>query len=94
MFFKTRDYYHKQKPIRHNPENGDIVQTFHWEIDPKILTGINKEELISKTGMFKEGYSQNSPKRLIPESKTMLFSGFFNFWSHDNLDFPFSWKES
>lgn len=53
-YFKTRDYYEKQKPVRHDPETGEAVQTFHWDIKPQFITGTNKEDLITKDKMYSD----------------------------------------
>lgn len=58
LYFKTHDYDEKQKPIRHNPDNGEIVQRFHWDIDPYFITGTRKKEIISKPGIFKSLFMQ------------------------------------
>jgi len=74
LYFKTHDYDEKQKPIRHDPITGEVVQRFHWEIDPQFITGTRKEEIISQPGIYKTLYEE-SEKRLM-ECKTLLIIGY------------------
>jgi hypothetical protein len=74
LYFKTRDYDEKQKPLRHNPDNGEVVQRFHWDIDPYFITGTRKKEIISKPGIYKLLYEQFEER--IMKCKSLLIIGY------------------
>jgi hypothetical protein len=74
LYFKTNDFYDKQRPYRYDPETGKKVQSFHWSIDPNYITGTKKQEIISQPGMYKTLYEE-SEKRLM-DCKTILIIGY------------------
>ena len=74
LYFKTHDYYEKQRPERYNPETNEKVQTFHWEISPQFITGTNKEELIKNDAMYASMY--NEAKTRLMECKEILIIGY------------------
>jgi len=74
IFFQTHDYDEKQKPIRHDPETGEIVQRFHWAIDPQFITGINKIELLKKPGLYQNLYNESEMR--LKDCETLLIIGY------------------
>lgn len=74
IYYKTHDYWEKQMPIRINPENGKIVQDFHWNITPQFITGTRKDEIIANDYMYAELYIQFD--RIIHNADTLLIIGY------------------
>lgn len=74
LFFKTNDYYEKQSAERYDPETGEKVQTFHWDIDPQFITGTRKKEIISLPGMYKSLYEETETR--IMNCSTLLIIGY------------------
>ncbi|GAH69537.1 unnamed protein product [marine sediment metagenome] len=74
LYFKTLDYDEKQMPIRYDPETGEVVQRFHWDIDPQFITGTRKEEIITQPGMYKILFEE-CEKRIM-NCKAILIIGY------------------
>ncbi len=74
LYFKTNDYYTKQRPYRHNPETGEKVQSFHWAIDPNFITGTKKDEIISQAGIYNALFSESEKRIML--CKTLMIIGY------------------
>jgi hypothetical protein len=74
LFFKTHDFYEKQSAERYDPETGEKVQTFHWDIEPQFITGTRKKEILALPGMYKSLYEESENR--ILNSKTLLIIGY------------------
>jgi len=74
LFFKTHDFYEKQSAERYDPETGEKVQTFHWDIDPQFITGTRKKEILAMPGMYKSLYEESENR--ILNCKTLLIIGY------------------
>lgn len=74
IYYKTHDYWEKQMPKRINPENGNIIQDFHWNITPQFITGTRKDEIIANDYMYAELYKQFDS--IIHNAETLLIIGY------------------
>jgi len=74
LYFKTSDYYEKQRPERYNPETDEKLQTFHWEIDPFFITGTKKLELIEKDSMYATLFTESGNR--LKTCKELLIIGY------------------
>jgi hypothetical protein len=74
LFFKTNDFNEKQSAERYDPDTGEKVQTFHWDIDPQFITGTRKKEILDSPGMYKSLYEESEDR--IWKCKTLLIVGY------------------
>lgn len=74
IYFKTHDYYEKQKPERLDPGTGKKIQTFHFEISPQFITGTKKDGIIKNDKMYSCLYSEFD--RRIHSHDTFLIIGY------------------
>ena len=74
LFFKTHDFYEKQSAERYDPETGEKVQTFHWDIDPQFVTGTRKKEILALPGMYKSLYEETETR--IMHCSSILIIGY------------------
>lgn len=74
LYYKTIDYYEKQKPERCDPTTGKKVQTFHFEIMPQFITGTRKDSIIKNDKMYSCLYSEFDKR--IHSHETVLIIGY------------------
>lgn len=74
LYFKTQDYYEKQRPMRIDPRTKEIVQDFHWNITPQFITGTKKQELINSDYMYQILYNEFTNR--INKSEELLIIGY------------------
>jgi len=82
IYFKTHDYYEKQRPMRIDPITNEILQDFHWNITPQFITGTNKMELINSDYMYKKLYNEFTNQ--INKSEELLIIGYSYGDTHVN----------
>lgn len=82
IYFKTHDYYEKQRPIRIDPITKEILQDFHWNITPQFITGTNKQELINSDYMYQKLYYEFSNR--IKKTEELLIIGYSYGDAHVN----------
>lgn len=73
-YFKTSDYHEKQSPYRIAPATGEIVQTVHFDISPKFITGTKKEEILNSDPLYKSLFTVY--KSIIKEHHTIVVIGY------------------
>ncbi len=71
IYYKTLDYYEKQKPERYDPATGKKVQTFHFEIMPQFIAGTKKDNIIKNDKMYSCLYSEFD-KRIHSNEKLLI----------------------
>lgn len=71
IYYKTLDYYEKQKPERYDPATGKKIQTFHFEIMPQFITGTRKDGIIKNDKMYSCLYSEFD-KRIHSNEKLVI----------------------
>lgn len=74
IYFKTHDYYEKQRPMRIDPITKVILQDFHWNITPQFITGTNKKELINSDYMYQKLYNEFTNR--INKTEELLIIGY------------------
>ena len=92
LFFKTNDYYEKQRPERYDPETEEKVQTFHWEIDPQFITGTRKKDILNKPGIYKDLF--NEFKKRIMECQKLIVFGYSFGDEHVNEIIQLAFRKS
>lgn len=82
IYFKTHNFYEKQRPVRVNNETGDIVQNCHRNITPQFITGTKKKELIDSIDMYNKLYLELEQK--INSTEELLIIGYSYSDEHIN----------
>lgn len=73
-YFLTTNYYDKHNTIRVNPEDGQELQDYNFDIVPKFITGTNKTDIIKNDRMYKELFELY--EHVISETDTLFISGY------------------
>lgn len=73
-YFTTLNYYDKHNSIRVNPETGEELQNYNFDIVLKFITGTDKNEIINNDTMYKQMFAIY--ERVIAETETLLVSGY------------------
>jgi hypothetical protein len=81
QYFKTNNYYEKHHVFRKN-EQGEIIQDFHWKIDPQFITGTNKKDLIQNDYMYRALLQKSDEE--IQKSQRLVIIGYS--YSDDHLN--------
>lgn len=82
LYYKTHNFYEKQRPERYDPDSGEVVQTFHKEISPQFITGTRKEEIIALDKMYADLYKQFDKR--IHSNRELLIIGYSYADKHVN----------
>jgi len=82
FYFKTLDYYEKQRPELVNPDNGEVLQDSHSNITPQFITGTRKDEIITSDTMYASLYSEFDKR--IHSSQNLLIIGYSFMDEHVN----------
>ncbi|ALM47829.1 hypothetical protein AMR72_02290 [Flavobacterium psychrophilum] len=73
-YFLTTNYYDKHRVERVNPETGEVLQEYNFDIVPKFITGTNKTEIISADNMYKQLF--DIYEQTIAKTENLLVSGY------------------
>lgn len=82
FYFKTLDYYEKQRPELVNPDTGEVLQDSHSNITPQFITGTRKDEIIATDTMYASLYSEFDNR--IHSSQNLLIIGYSFMDEHVN----------
>lgn len=73
-YYLTTNYSEKHNANRVNPNTGEILQDYNFDIVPKFITGTNKTEMIQNDKMYKELFMQY--EKVINEAENLFISGY------------------